>query len=117
MVRRFSSSFTLFFSLILMINSSLFAYAETSHRTPSIKKQQALLHLLKQDCGSCHGMLLKGGLGPPLLMKNLEDKPIELIINTILYGRPGTAMPPWQGLLSTQDATWLAQQLKTGVIE
>jgi mono/diheme cytochrome c family protein len=28
-------------------------------------RQAELLHLLKHDCGSCHGMTRKGGLGPP----------------------------------------------------
>jgi cytochrome c55X len=32
----------------------------------------------------------------------------------ILRGRPGTAMPAWAGLLSEQDARWIAQQLKSG---
>ena len=25
---------------------------------------KVLEHLVKQDCGSCHGLTLKGGLGP-----------------------------------------------------
>jgi len=33
----------------------------------SAERQTELLYLLKQDCGSCHGMTLQGGLGSSLL--------------------------------------------------
>lgn len=73
-------------------------------------------HMVKQDCGSCHGMTLKGGLGPALLPEYLEAKPIAFLQHTILYGRAGTAMPPWKTLLTEQEALWIAQQLKAGAI-
>jgi len=79
-------------------------------------RQNELTHIVKQDCGSCHGMTLKGGLGPALLVENLQDKPILFIQNTILYGRPGTAMPPWKTLLTEQETLWIAEQLKQGKI-
>ncbi len=75
-----------------------------------------LTHIVKQDCGSCHGMTLKGGLGPALLAENLQQKSILFIQNTILYGRSGTAMPPWKTLLTEQEALWIAEQLKQGNI-
>ena len=90
------------------------SYADES--SLSNARQNELTHLVKQDCGSCHGMTLKGGLGPALLMENLQDKPILFIQNTILYGRPGTAMPPWKTLLTEQEALWIAEQLKQGNI-
>lgn len=58
------------------------------------QRQQELLHLVKHDCGSCHGMTLKGGLGPSLLPESLKNKPDELLFVTILEGRHGTPMPP-----------------------
>lgn len=79
-------------------------------------RQNELTHIVKQDCGSCHGMTLKGGLGPALLVENLQGKPILFIQNTILYGRTGTAMPPWKTLLTEQEALWIAEQLKQGNI-
>ena len=82
---------------------------------PGAARQLELRHLLVQDCGSCHGMTLKGGLGPTLLPSALEGKPDELLVNTILFGRPGTAMPPWQPLLTEADAAWLVEQLREGV--
>jgi cytochrome c55X len=77
-------------------------------------RQTELLYLLKHDCGSCHGMTRKGGLGPALLPANLRDRPPQLMVNTVLYGRPGTPMPPWRGLLTEQEARWLVEALRSG---
>ena len=77
-------------------------------------KQAELLYLLKHDCGSCHGMTRKGGLGPPLLPDNLRGRPSMLMENTILDGRPGTPMPPWRGLLTEQEAHWLVEAMRRG---
>ena len=77
-------------------------------------RQAELKYLLDQDCGSCHGMTRKGGLGPSLLPKDLEGKPDGLLIATILEGRPGTAMPPWRGQLTEAEATWLIEELRRG---
>jgi len=81
------------------------------------ERKESLIHLLKQDCGSCHGMTLKGGLGPALLPENLKNKPTALIENTILFGRPSTAMPPWQGILTKKEVSWLTKQLQNGTLE
>lgn len=78
-------------------------------------RQKELLHLLRHDCGSCHGMRMKGGLGPALLPDDLADKPSETLEATILYGRAGTPMPPWNSLLTTEEAGWLISILKKGV--
>ena len=82
---------------------------------PSPERQAQLRHLLVQDCGSCHGLKLSGGLGPPLLSETLANKPVEYLASVILHGQTGTAMPPWHPLLSPADATWLAQTLKGDV--
>jgi cytochrome c55X len=78
-------------------------------------RQAQLKYLLAQDCGSCHGMTRKGGLGPALLPNNLEGKPDALLVATILEGRSGTAMPPWRGQLTEAEATWLVKQLRRGL--
>ena len=80
----------------------------------SAARQAELLYLLKHDCGSCHGMTRKGGLGPPLLPGNLRDRPPMLMENTVLDGRPGTPMPPWRGLLTEQEAQWLVEAMRRG---
>ena len=79
---------------------------------PTPDRQQALMQFLRQDCGSCHGMTLQGGLGPALLPSALAGKSDDLLIATILNGRPGTAMPPWNRFLSRDEAAWLVAQLR-----
>ena len=92
----------------------LFILTTASQADVDTSRQQYLINLLKQDCGSCHGMTLKGGLGPALLPENLREKPDEMLILTILEGRPGTPMPPWKSELSRDDAAWLVKQLRSG---
>lgn len=77
-------------------------------------RRAELVTLVRQDCGSCHGLTLKGGLGPALLPQALKDKPIDSLKATILQGRPGSAMPPWQRFLSEAEAEWIVVQLQKG---
>jgi cytochrome c55X len=81
---------------------------------PALARQTQLIQMVRQDCGSCHGLTLAGGLGPALDAQTLRAKPAEYLEAMILRGRAGTAMPGWAGLLSEQDARWIAQQLKSG---
>lgn len=78
---------------------------------PSVARQTELRDLLHQDCGSCHGMRLTGGLGPALTAQALAGKPRELLVATISQGRAGTPMPPWKALLSEDDIAWLVDYL------
>ena len=82
---------------------------------PSPVRQQQLLNLLHDDCGACHGLTLKGGLGLPLTPEALRDKDDDGLRITILDGRPGTPMPPWRPFLSEDEARWLVSQLKRGL--
>lgn len=70
--------------------------------------------MLKHDCGSCHGLPPKGGLGPSLMPEALIDKSDALLIDAIQNGRIGTAMPPWKQFLSIDDSRWLIAQLRQG---
>lgn len=81
---------------------------------PPPARQAELVYLLRQDCGSCHGMTLKGGLGPPLLPVSLATHEPEGLAETILKGVPGTPMPPWAFEISSDEALWLAGRLKRG---
>ncbi|WP_162988008.1 cytochrome c [Stutzerimonas urumqiensis] len=81
---------------------------------PDAARQAQLENLLKQDCGSCHGLRMTGGLGPALTLEALAGKPRDSLIATVTYGRPGTAMPGWQPLLSEQDIAWLVDTLLHG---
>jgi len=72
-----------------------------------------LLHLLKHDCGSCHGMQLTGGLGPDLTDLAETGRSMESVYATIREGRTGTPMPPFRGVLSDDDIRWLSRYLLT----
>ncbi len=71
----------------------------------------ALKRLIHQDCGSCHGLSLKGGLGPDLRSKTLEHYDADVLTGVILDGIPDTAMPPWRPLISEEEAEWIARYL------
>jgi cytochrome c55X len=80
-------------------------------------RQGELRNLVVQDCGSCHGLTLKGGLGRPLLPQALAAFPEDAVAQVILDGIPGTPMPPWRGLLTETEARWIARALKEGSIQ
>ncbi|SMP07038.1 c-type cytochrome [Shimia sagamensis] len=67
-----------------------------------------------QDCGSCHGLTLKGGLGPDIRPETIEHYDAEGLKTVILDGIPDTAMPPWRPLLTEDEATWIADYLLKG---
>lgn len=77
----------------------------------------ALVRLVRQDCGACHGMRLTGGLGSPLTPAALAERPLDSLVATILHGRPGTPMPAWKTQLSVAQAQWIAEQLRAGFPE
>ncbi|HMR32088.1 MAG TPA: cytochrome c [Geminicoccaceae bacterium] len=83
---------------------------------PPPARQADLLYLLRQDCGSCHGLTLKGGLGPPLLPASLTAQQPEGLAQIILGGVPGTPMPPWAFEIAPDEALWLARRLQSGDI-
>jgi len=78
--------------------------------------RERLKHLLVQECGSCHGLTLNGGLGRPLTREALANFPVETVRDIILDGLPGTPMPPWRPLLSIPEASVIADMLKSGEI-
>jgi len=79
---------------------------------PTELRKTELTNLLKHDCGSCHGLTLKGGLGPSLLAADLQFKANDFLVNTILNGRKGTPMPPWNTFLTINETQWLVRHLK-----
>lgn len=78
----------------------------------SAEREAELETLLYQDCGSCHGMTLRGGLGPALPESRMTAYSRDGLAALILHGVEGTAMPGWAGLLSEQEALWLADHLQ-----
>jgi len=75
-----------------------------------------LSHLVRQECGSCHGLALTGGLGAPLTPDRLARWDREQVAAIILDGIPGSPMPPWRALISEGDARWIADVLKRGTL-
>lgn len=100
------------FSLLLVVTGLAVGTARAEEPTPA--QQRKLVQLVRQDCGSCHGMSLQGGLGPALLPANLTDKPKDSLVATILQGRPGTPMPGWSRFMGEAEAAWVVAQLQAG---
>lgn len=99
-------------ALLALLNASLCQQAVAA--APAEPRAGVLLQLLHNDCGACHGLSLKGGLGSPLTPQALAGKPADSLVATILNGRPGTPMPPWRPFLSEEEAQWLVQLLQQG---
>jgi len=81
---------------------------------PSAERRTQLIRMVRQDCGSCHGIQLSGGLGPALTRQAMAEIPFDSLFSVIYHGRPGTPMPGWKTMISEQDASWIARQLQLG---
>ena len=103
--------------LSLLLAFPAFAALAQPAGEPDAARARALVHMVRQDCGSCHGMRLTGGLGPALTPAALADFPLENLAAVIYHGRPGTPMPPWKAMLSEPEARWVAQRLLQGFPE
>ncbi|WP_298432757.1 cytochrome c [Ottowia sp.] len=88
--------------------------AESSSTAIDAARQTQLIRMVRQDCGSCHGIQLTGGLGPALTRDRMADFPFDSLVAVIYNGRPGTPMPGWKTMMSEADARWIAQQLQAG---
>ncbi len=110
--RRYANSFWRALSLALGV---AFIPACAGAGELDTERQKEILHLLKHDCGSCHGMTLNGGLGPSLRPAAIGDISDEALIETIMNGRPGTPMAPWRISLDENEADWLVGRLKEGI--
>lgn len=88
--------------------------ASAADGAPAPQRIRELVHLVREDCGACHGLTLQGGLGPPLTATALADRPVDSLVATILHGRPGTPMPPFSDFLAPPEAQWVAEHLIRG---
>lgn len=104
------------FRLAVILQSLMFSGTALADDI-SEKRKAELSYLVRQDCGSCHGMTLKGGLGKALLPADLVDMDPVSLKAIILDGIPGKPMPPWRNLISESDAQWIAEALKQGWIK
>lgn len=99
---------------LLLTACAVAVMASPAAADPTPARQAQILHLLRQDCGSCHGLTLKGGLGPPLLPAALALRDDKALVEAILDGRPGTPMPPWRFEITSEEAAWLVRRLRQG---
>ena len=98
--------------LLILTLALLPAWAQADE--PGHERRAQLIRMVRQDCGSCHGIQLTGGLGPELTQARMLDIPFDSLLATIYNGRPGTPMPGWKSMISEADATWIARQLQAG---
>ena len=105
-------AFACTFIAATVIAATPFASARSE---PDAATKTRLTHLLVQDCGSCHGLTLQGGLGKPLMPENVADRSTKVLAEIILDGIAGTPMPPWRGLITEAEALFLAETLKKGL--
>lgn len=107
------------FPVVLWVGMLLFTISfpgpARADSMPNPARQAELLNLVRQDCGSCHGLTLAGGLGLPLTPEALKGKSPEALEETILRGRSGTPMPPWSPFLTEAEAAWIVDILLKGL--
>ena len=94
----------------LLLIAGCFA-ASAAASDPGKQRQQELVRMVRQDCGSCHGLRLTGGLGRAISPEALAGRDPEDLSAVILDGMPGTAMPGWRPLLTEDEARWIADYL------
>jgi cytochrome c55X len=100
------------FALLILVTAALGTALAAGIDEP---RAGELRHLLVQECGSCHGLTMRGGLGPALTPEALTDRDDIYLRAVILHGVPGTPMPPWSWKLSEEEADWLVNLLREGV--
>ena len=100
--------------LTLVVTLAPAADGQSAAATLHPQRQLELVRFVRHDCGSCHGLTMRGGLGPALLPLNISEKDREQLRFVILHGRRGTAMPPWSRFLSEAEAAWIAERLLAG---
>ena len=104
-------------TLSLSLFAAMMLFGTASAESLDAERKAELANLVRQDCGSCHGMTLKGGLGTPLLPQIMAEYDAETLALIILDGVPGTPMPPWRELLSIEETEWMVEQLQNGGIK
>jgi cytochrome c55X len=104
-------------NLLAITAASLVVVPVCASSDPGAARQRELVNLVRQDCGSCHGMTFRGGIGPPLTPDALRETPAESLTLTILNGRPGTPMPPWRPFVTEAEAVWIVERLQRGNLD
>ena len=87
---------------VALVSTGLFA--GTSNLNPE--------KFFEKECQGCHGPNHEGGVGADLRPAKIAKKNAYMLQETILNGRPGTAMPPFASKLSKADAQKMVDYLQ-----
>ena len=68
--------------------------------------------MFEKECQGCHGPNHEGGVGADLRPNKLKGKNAYKLVQTILNGRPGTAMPAWSNKMNKADAQKMVDYLQ-----
>ena len=100
------------FLFLMTFTLPTFFSSYVSAQSASPLNTERLKHIIKHDCGSCHGMTLKGGLGPSILEEDLKKWSDEQLFTVIKWGRPKLVMPPWKDIFTDQEIQWIIKYLR-----
>lgn len=90
--------------LISMVILSVWALTPAAWAVSFEKSVADGKSIYAKNCAACHGANGEGGVGPALNQKSkLDSIGMENIRKTVEDGKPGTAMPPWKGVLTEQQ--------------
>jgi len=68
--------------------------------------------MFEKECQGCHGPNHEGGVGADLRPTQIAKKNAGMLAETILNGRPGTAMPPFASSMDKTDAQKMVDYLQ-----
>ena len=66
----------------------------------------------ERECQGCHGPMHQGGVGSDIRPAAVKKKNSNMLAETILEGKAGTAMPQFKGTLSKNDAAEMVDFLQ-----
>lgn len=107
----------LFVHVFVLLGVAFAAAFAAEAAEPAPERQDELIKLVRQECGSCHGLTLAGGLGPSLQADAMAAMPVDSMVASIMNGRPGTAMPGWSRFMTEVEAEWMVKELMAGFPE
>ena len=111
-------------ALIVGMVSAMLWLGQAEGQPPRLQRPnpEAGERLYKQNCINCHGA---SGRGDGAAAEKLNPKPADLtsgktqakqdaeLIETIKFGRPGTAMPGWMSELDERDMRDVTAYIRT----
>jgi nitrite reductase (NO-forming)/hydroxylamine reductase len=68
--------------------------------------------VFERECQGCHGPKHQGGVGSDIRPAVVKPKNAQMLAETILNGRPGTAMPPFKEIFSKNEAATMVDYLQ-----